>query len=143
MNVSRIETKDAPAAVGPYSQAVVAGDLVLCSGQIPLDPATGRMVEGDIAVQTQRVLDSLAAVLAAAGSDLAHVVKTTVFLADLADFNAMNEAYARCFGDHRPARSTVEAGKLPRGAKIEIDAIAVGRVGPRRIDRRSLLSRWA
>ncbi len=127
MNITTSHTEDAPKAVGPYSQAVVAGDLVFCSGQIPLDPRTGQMVEGDIAVQTRRVLDSLAAVLAQAGSDLSHVVKTSVFLADLNDFTAMNEAYALRFGEHRPARSTVEVGKLPRGAKIEIDCIAVKR----------------
>lgn len=127
MNITTSHTEDAPKAVGPYSQAIVAGDLVFCSGQIPLDPRTGQMLEGDIAVQTRRVLDSLAAVLAQAGSDLSHVVKTSVFLADLNDFTAMNEAYALRFGEHRPARSTVEVGKLPRGAKIEIDCIAVKR----------------
>ncbi len=127
MDIRTTHTEDAPKAVGPYSQAIVAGDLVFCAGQIPLDPATGQVVEGDIAVQTGRVLDNLAAVLAAAGSDLAHVVKTSVFLADLSDFNAMNEAYALRFGPHRPARSTIEVGKLPRGAKIEIDCIAVKR----------------
>lgn len=127
MDTRATATKDAPSAVGPYSQAIVAGDLVFCSGQIPLDPATGQMVEGDIAVQTRRVLDSLAAVLSASGSDLEHVVRTSVFLADLADFNAMNEVYAARFGRHRPARSTIEAGKLPRGALIEIDCIAVRR----------------
>lgn len=127
MNITTTHTEDAPKAVGPYSQAIVAGDLVFCSGQIPLDPRTGQMVEGDIALQTRRVLDSLAAVLAQAGSDLSHVVKTSVFLADLNDFTAMNEAYALRFGEHRPARSTVEVGKLPRGAKIEIDCIAVTR----------------
>ncbi len=122
-----IATDDAPKAVGPYSQAIATGDLIFCSGQIPLDPATGEMVEGDIAVQTGRVLDSLAAVLSSAGSDLAHVVKTTVFLADLNDFTAMNETYAQRFGAHRPARATVEAAKLPRGAKIEIECVAVRR----------------
>lgn len=127
MDIRTAHSDDAPKAVGPYSQAIVAGDLVFCSGQIPLDPATGQLVEGDIAVQTRRVLDNLAAVLAAAGSDLAHVTKTTVFLADLGDFNAMNEAYALRFGEHRPARSTFEVGKLPRGAKIEIECIAVKR----------------
>lgn len=127
MDIRTTHTEDAPKAVGPYSQAIVAGDLIFCSGQIPLDPASGKIVEGDIAVQTGRVLDSLAAVLSAAGSDLAHVVKTSVFLADLNDFTAMNETYALRFGEHRPARSTIEAGKLPRGAKIEIDCIAVRR----------------
>ena len=125
MDVRSISAADAPKALGPYSQAIVAGDLIFCAGQVPIDPASGQMVEGDIAAQTRRVLDNLAAVLAAAGSDLAHVVKTGVFLADLNDFNAMNEAYAARFGDHRPARATIEAGKLPRGAKIEIECIAV------------------
>lgn len=124
MDIGTAHSEAAPKAVGPYSQATTLGDLVFCSGQIPLDPKTGELVAGDIAVQTGRVLESLAAVLAAAGSDLSHVLKTTVYLADLADFNAMNEEYARRFGTHRPARATVEAGKLPRGAKIEIDLIA-------------------
>ncbi len=125
MEIRTSHSGDAPTAVGPYSQAIVAGDLVFCSGQIPMDPATGQLVEGDIAVQTGRVLDNLAAVLSAAGSGLAHVVKTTVFLADINDFTAMNEAYALKFGQHRPARSTFEVGKLPRGAKIEIECVAV------------------
>jgi 2-iminobutanoate/2-iminopropanoate deaminase len=125
MDVRTVTTQDAPKAIGPYSQAIAAGDLIFCAGQIPLDPATGQLVEGDIGVQTRRVLDSLSAVLAAAGSDLAHVVKTTVFLADLDDFAAMNEAYGPRFGQHRPARSTFEVSKLPRGAKIEIECIAV------------------
>lgn len=127
MDIQSALSEDAPKAVGPYSQAILAGELVFCSGQIPLDPATGQLVEGDIAVQTGRVLDNLAAVLAAAGSDLAHVVKTTVFLADLGDFTAMNEAYATRFGEHRPARSTVQVAALPRGARIEIECIAVRR----------------
>lgn len=127
MDIRSAHTEDAPKAVGPYSQAIVAGDLVFCSGQLPIDPATGQLVQGDIAVQTGRVIDNLAAVLAAAGSDLSHVTKTTVFLTDMADFTAMNEAYAMRFGQHRPARSTVEVGKLARGAQIEIEAIAVRR----------------
>jgi 2-iminobutanoate/2-iminopropanoate deaminase len=127
MEIRSAHSEDAPKAVGPYSQAIVAGDLVFCSGQIPMDPATGQLVEGDIAVQTGRVLDNLAAVLSAAGSGLAHVVKTTVFLADINDFNAMNEAYALKFGQHRPARSTFQVGKLPRGARIEIECVAVRR----------------
>ena len=121
----RISTDSAPAAIGPYSQAIVAGDLVFCAGQIPMDPATGSLVRGDIAVQTGRVLDNLAAVLGAAGSDLAHVVKTTVFLADIDDFAAMNEAYGLRFGSHRPARSTFQVAALPRGARIEIECVAV------------------
>lgn len=125
MEIRTSHSEDAPKAVGPYSQAIVAGHLVFCSGQIPLDPATGQLVEGDIAVQTGRVLDNLAAVLSAAGSGLAQVVKTTVFLEDMNDFNAMNEAYAMKFGQHRPARSTFQVAKLPRGARIEIECIAV------------------
>jgi len=125
MNIRVAHTEDAPRAIGPYSQAIVAGDLVFCSGQVPLDPATGSLVEGDIALQTGRVLDNLAAILEAAGSDLAHVVKTSVFLADLGDFGAMNEAYALRFGQHRPARSTFQVGALPRGARVEIECVAV------------------
>lgn len=127
MEIRTAHSEDAPKAVGPYSQAIVAGDLIFCSGQIPLDPATGQLVEGDIATQTGRVVDNLAAVLSAAGSGLAQVVKTTVFLADINDFNAMNEAYALKFGQHRPARSTFQVGKLPRGARIEIECVAVKR----------------
>lgn len=127
MDMRSVHSQDAPKAVGPYSQAIAAGDLIFCSGQIPLDPATGQLVEGDIAVQTARVLDNLAAVLGAAGSGLAQVVKTTVFLADIDDFTAMNEAYALRFGQHRPARSTFQVGKLPRGARIEIECVAVGK----------------
>lgn len=125
MDIRSAHSEDAPKAVGPYSQAIVAGDLVFCSGQIPLDPVTGALAQGDIAVQTGRVLDNLAAVLAAAGSDLAHVVKTTVFLADINDFTAMNEAYALRFGTHRPARSTFQVAALPRGARVEIECVAV------------------
>jgi 2-iminobutanoate/2-iminopropanoate deaminase len=127
VELRKITTEDAPKAVGPYSQAIVAGELIFCAGQIPLDPATGEIVEGDIAVQTGRVLDNLAEVLSAAGSDLAHVVKTTVYLADLNDWTAMNEAYALRFGESKPARATIEAGKLPRGARVEIECIAVRR----------------
>ncbi|MBI2323473.1 MAG: RidA family protein [Chloroflexi bacterium] len=127
MEIRPSHSEDAPKAVGPYSQAIVAGELIFCSGQIPLDPATGKIVEGDIAVQTGRVLDNLAAVLSAAGSGLAQVVKTTVFLADLSDFNAMNEAYALKFGQHRPARSTFQVAALPRGARIEIECVAIRR----------------
>ena len=125
MEIRSAHSEDAPKAVGPYSQAIVAGDLVFCAGQLPLDPATGQLVQGDIAIQTARVLDNLAAVLSAAGSGLAQVAKTTVFLADMNDFAAMNEAYALKFGQHRPARSTFEVGKLARGAKIEIECVAV------------------
>jgi 2-iminobutanoate/2-iminopropanoate deaminase len=127
MDIKSVSSDGAPKAMGPYSQAIVAGDFIFCAGQVAIDPATGQMVEGDIQAQTARVLDNLAAVLAAAGSDLAHVVKTSVFLADLNDFKAMNEMYAQRFGQHRPARATIEAGKLPAGAKIEIECVAVRR----------------
>lgn len=119
-----VSTESAPAAIGPYSQAVVAGDLVFCSGQIAIDPASGQVIDGDISAQTDRVLTNLAAVLDTAGASLERVVKTTVFLADMDDFSAMNEVYARHFGDHRPARAAVEAGGLPKGVAVEIEAIA-------------------
>jgi 2-iminobutanoate/2-iminopropanoate deaminase len=119
-----ITTKTAPAAIGPYSQAVQASGFIFLSGQIPLVPGTGQMVEGDITVQTERVLDNLEAVLRAAGCTFAHVVKTTIFLADMADFQAVNSAYAKRFAENPPARSTVQASGLPRGARVEIDAIA-------------------
>src|SRR5690606_32980104 len=122
----RIEAADAPKPVGPYSQAIVAGGLVFCAGQIPLDPATGKLVEGSIEVQTRRVLDNVKAVLAAAGSGLERVVKTTVFLADLNDFAAMNAVYATYFAnDPPPARTTIQAGRLPAGARIEIEVVAL------------------
>ncbi len=121
----RVETADAPAAIGPYSQAIRAGDLVFCSGQIPLDPKTGELVKGDIRDQTCRVLDNLAAVLAAAGTSLKNAVKCTVFLADLNDFAAMNEVYAQYFGEPFPARATIEVRRLPRDVRVEIDAVAV------------------
>jgi len=123
-----ISTPDAPGAIGPYVQAVAvpAGRMVFCSGQIPLDPKTGEMVgAGDVRVQAARVLDNLGAVLAAAGASFAAVVKTTIFLADLQDFGAVNEVYARYFPREPPARATVQAAGLPRGALIEIEAIAV------------------
>ncbi len=127
MDVRAISTDRAPKAIGPYSQAIAAGDLVFCAGQLGLDPATGEIVGGDIKLQTARILDNLAAVLEAAGSGLDRVTKTTVFLSDMADFPAMNEVYAQKFGAHRPARSTVPVGNLPRGGRIEIEAIAVRR----------------
>jgi 2-iminobutanoate/2-iminopropanoate deaminase len=122
-----ITTEHAPKAIGPYSQAIVAGDHVFTAGQVPLNPATMEMVTGPIAEQTERVLLNIAAVLKAAGSDLEHVLKTTVFLIDMADFPAMNEVYARHFGTHRPARSTVAVAGLPKGARVEIDTIALRR----------------
>jgi len=119
-----IHTPEAPAAIGPYSQAVVAGEWVFASGQIPIDPATGEVVQGGIVEQTDRVLNNLIAVLREAGGSLNHVVKTTVYLADMATFGEMNEVYARHFGDHRPARATVQAGALPKSVAVEIDLIA-------------------
>ncbi|MEX0980311.1 MAG: RidA family protein [Gemmatimonadota bacterium] len=120
-----VHTDLAPRAIGPYSQAVVAGGLVYVSGQIPIDPASGEVIEGDIAAHTDRVLRSLAAVLETAGASLSTVVKTTVYLSDMGTFAAMNEVYGRHFGDHRPARATVEAAALPKGVAVEIDAVAL------------------
>ena len=120
-----VQTAGAPAAIGPYSQAVVAGGMVFCSGQIPLDPATGQMVAGDVSAQTRRVLDNLGAVFAAAGSSFAHVVKTSIFLADLNDFVAVNAVYAEYFTGVLPARATVQVSRLPRDARVEIDCVAV------------------
>jgi len=118
----------APAPVGPYSQAIVAGDLIFCAGQLALDPTSGELVgANDVREQTRRVLDNLAAVLSASDSSLDRVTKTTVFLTDLKEFTAMNEVYAERFGSHRPARSTVEVAALARGAKVEIECIAVRR----------------
>ena len=119
-----IHTDQAPAAIGPYSQAVAVGNLVFCSGQIPIDPASGELVEGDVAVQTDQVMRNLAAVLAAAGCSLTDVVKTTVFLSDMGNFVAMNEVYGRHFGDHRPARATVAVAGLPKAVDVEIEVIA-------------------
>jgi 2-iminobutanoate/2-iminopropanoate deaminase len=121
----RVETASAPAAIGPYSQAIIANGFVYTAGQIPLDPASGQLVEGDIAEQTRRVMQSLQAILEAAGASLQTVVKTTVFLQDMNDFAAMNGVYAEYFGNHKPARSTVQAARLPRDVKVEIEAIAV------------------
>src|SRR5579859_1773897 len=119
-----ISTKDAPAAIGPYSQAVRAGDLLFLSGQIPLDPATGELVEGNIQRQTERVLKNLAAVLAAAGATMDDVVRTTIYLVDLRNFSDVNAEYGKHFTKTPPARATVEVSKLPKGAQVEIDAIA-------------------
>jgi 2-iminobutanoate/2-iminopropanoate deaminase len=120
-----IATKDAPAAIGPYSQAIVANGLVFAAGQIPLDPATGKLVEGDITAQTERVMRNLEAVLTAAGSSFAQVVKTTCFLADLNDFQAFNAVYGSRFTDAPPPRSTVQVAKLPLGALVEVECIAL------------------
>jgi 2-iminobutanoate/2-iminopropanoate deaminase len=123
--MERIATTDAPAAIGPYSQAIRHTSMVFLSGQIPLDPATGTMVEGDIRAQTDRVMKNLAAVLAAAGLDFANVTKTTIYLADLGDFQAVNEVYGSYFREPFPARATVQVSALPRGARVEIDAVAL------------------
>jgi 2-iminobutanoate/2-iminopropanoate deaminase len=119
-----VATDQAPAAIGPYNQAVKANGIVYTAGQIPLDPATGEVVSGDISAQTQRVLESLGAVLEAAGSSLDRVVKTTCFLTDLNDFAAFNAVYATFFPEAAPARSTVQVSKLPRGVLVEVEAIA-------------------
>lgn len=119
-----IHSDGAPAAIGPYSQAVRSGGFLYCSGQIPLDPKTGKMVEGGIEPQTERVLENLSAVLAAGGSSPAKVIKTTVYLTDLGDFPAMNRVYGKYFPVDPPARATVQVGKLPGGALVEIDAVA-------------------
>ena len=120
-----IATKSAPAAIGPYSQAVAAGGFVYCSGQIALDPATGNVVGATAAEQTVQVMKNLAAVLDAAGSSLKKAVKCTLFVKDLKDFGAINEAYAKALGDHRPARATVEVARLPKDVLVEIDCVAV------------------
>lgn len=120
-----IATSNAPRAIGPYSQAVITGNLVFCSGQIPLDPETMEIVGDTITEQTNRVFLNLAGLLEAAGSGLQQVVKTTVYLKDMSEFAAMNEEYARHFGDHRPARAAVEVARLPKDVRIEIDAIAL------------------
>lgn len=119
-----VRSPGAPGAIGPYSQGVRSGGLLFCSGQIPLDPATGKMVEGGIAEQTERVLRNLEAVLSAGGASLSSVLKTTVYLVDLADFPAMNAVYGRFFPGEPPARATVEVSKLPAGARVEIEAVA-------------------
>ena len=122
-----ISTESAPRAIGPYSQAVSFGNFVFSSGQIPLDPRTGQFVEGGIAEQTVQVMKNLSEVLRAAGAGLADVIKTTVYLADMGDFGAMNEVYGRFFPENPPARSTVQAARLPRDARVEIDVIAIKR----------------
>ena len=120
-----VATDQAPKAIGPYSQAVRAANLLFVSGQIPIDPATGNLIQGDIAAQTRRVFENITAILKAAGGSLDNVARTTVFLADMGDFAAMNEVYATYFTNPAPARSTVQAARLPKDARIEIDVIAV------------------
>ncbi len=124
MALTKVESKQAPAAIGPYSQAIKAGDYLFCSGQIPLVPETGEMVGEGIEAQTRQVLTNLGQVLAAAGIDFNAVVKTTIYLADLGDFAVVNEIYGGCFSGVAPARATVQVAALPKGARVEIDAIA-------------------
>lgn len=125
MPIQFVATAAAPRAIGPYSQATIANGFIHTAGQIAFDPATMEIVAGGIREQTERVMANLKAVLAGAGSDLSKVVKTTVFLVDMADFTAMNEVYAQAFGDHKPARSTVAVAALPRGVRVEIEVIAL------------------
>ena len=127
MSIKTIQTDRAPAAIGPYSQAIVANGFVFTAGQIALNPTSGQIVEGDVVAQAEQVFLNLRAILDAAGASFADVVKTTVFLSDMADFPRVNEVYARAFGSARPARSTVQAAGLPRGVFVEIEAIAVVR----------------
>jgi 2-iminobutanoate/2-iminopropanoate deaminase len=122
--IREISTDEAPAAIGPYSQAVVSDGWIYVSGQIPLDPTSGELVGGDVAAQTDRVFRNLAAILEAAGASLDSVVKTTVFLSDMSNFGAMNEVYARYFSQHKPARATVQAAGLPKAVDVEIEAVA-------------------
>jgi 2-iminobutanoate/2-iminopropanoate deaminase len=120
-----VSTDQAPGAIGPYSQAIIAGDLVFCSGQLPLDPTSGQLLTGSIEEQTRRVLDNLRAVLESAGTSLKHVVKTTIFLADMNDFAHVNAVYGEYFDQEPPARSTVQVARLPKDARVEIEAIAL------------------
>lgn len=120
-----VATDEAPKAIGPYSQAIVYNGVAYLSGQIPLDPATGQVIDGDIVAQTTRVLENLKAVLDASGSSLDRVLKTTVYIQDMREFAKMNEVYGEYFGDKPPARSTIEAARLPRDARVEIDCIAI------------------
>ena len=124
MSARTIQSEGAPRAIGPYSQAIAVQGFLFLSGQVPLDPKTGTLLQGSIQEEVARVLENLTAVLEAAGSGLDRVVKTTVYLTNLKDFDAMNETYARYFGNNRPARSTVQVAALPRGARVEIDAVA-------------------
>jgi len=123
-NLTPVQTDDAPAAIGPYSQAIASDGWVFCSGQIPIDPESGAVLGGSVSEQTHRVLASLAAVLAAAGAAMSSVVKTTVFLSDMGAFAEMNGVYAEHFGDHRPARAAVQAAALPKGVDVEIECVA-------------------
>ena len=122
--MKRVHSDAAPAAIGPYSQAIVHGGLVYCSGQIALDPVTGVLADGDVQAEARLVLKNLAAVLQAAGSGLNRAIKVTVFLKDLGDFAAVNQVYEQAFGDHRPARACVEVARLPRDVRVEIDCVA-------------------
>ena len=124
MATTTISTQGAPRAIGPYSQGITANGFLFTAGQVGFDPASGELVDGGISEQTHRVLQNIRAILRAGGSDVEQVVKTTVFLVDMADFALMNEVYAEYFGDHRPARSTVAVASLPRGARVEIEAVA-------------------
>ena len=126
MSFESITAKDAPAPIGPYSHAVRAGDFVFCSGQTPIVPSTGALVDGDISAQAAQALANVGAVLRAAGLDYNNVVKTTIFLVDMNDFAAVNAVYERAFGASKPARSTVAVAALPRGARVEIEALALG-----------------
>jgi 2-iminobutanoate/2-iminopropanoate deaminase len=124
MKLEIISTDKSPAAIGPYSQAIKSGNTLYCSGQIPLDPATGEMVSGDVIVQAERVMKNIAALLSAAGAGFDDVIKTTIYLVDIGDFASVNEVYSRFFQNHKPARSTVAVKALPRGALLEIEVIA-------------------
>ena len=124
MKLTSILTSKAPAAIGPYSQAVQAGNLLFCSGQIPLDPVSGEIVAGDIRRQAEQVMENIAAVLSAAGAGFHNIVKATVFLVEMSDFGVVNEVYGGYFSDHKPARSTVAVKELPRGVRVEIEVIA-------------------
>lgn len=124
MKLNPISTEAAPAAIGPYSQAIQAGNLLFCSGQIPLDPATGELVQGDVVMQAGQVMKNIAAMLTAAGVGFDDVIKTTIYLVDMADFAAVNEVYGSRFQHHKPARSTVAVKSLPRGSLLEIEVIA-------------------
>ena len=129
MSLKNVHTANAPAAIGPYSQGIIANGFLFTAGQIPIDPATGQTIDGDIVAQTERVMKNLEAILAEAGASWKDVVKTTVYLQDLSDFPRMNEVYARALGDSRPARSTVQVAALPRAVMVEIDLVAALRQG--------------